>query len=202
MKDIIRDSTIGQIINRVSGGRYLPYSDQRSDYSIPSHFILPSSTTEVKLNPIDDNQGIPSPESITHGPKPPRSSGGLLTRLNTPTAEESHHDHENGKVKEKPLSFDSYLVGWNGDDDLENPRCVHSVVYQQLSLTSLWLLSNWSFTKRSFTTFCIFFLTFSVYIGSAIYTPAIPGLMEEYEISLTKATLGLTLYILGEHPMK
>jgi len=198
MKDIIRDSTIGQIINRVSGGRYLPYSDQRSDYSIP-HFILPSSTTEVKLNQIDDNQGIPSPESITHGAKPPRSSGGSLTRLNTPTAEESHHDHENGEVKEEPLSFDPYLVGWNGDDDPENPRCVHSVVYKKLFLTSLRLLSNWSFTKRSFTTFCISFLAFSVYVGSAIYTPAIPGLMEEYEISLTKATLGLTLYILGEH---
>jgi MFS transporter, DHA1 family, multidrug resistance protein len=56
--------------------------------------------------------------------------------------------------------------------------------------------------KRSFTTFCISFLTFSVYIGSAIYTPAIPGLMEEYNISLTKATLGLTLYVLGEHPTK
>jgi DHA1 family multidrug resistance protein-like MFS transporter len=38
----------------------------------------------------------------------------------------------------------------------------------------------------------------SVYIGSAIYVPAIPGLMEEYDVSLTKATLGLTLYILGE----
>jgi DHA1 family multidrug resistance protein-like MFS transporter len=41
-------------------------------------------------------------------------------------------------------------------------------------------------------------LTFSVYIGSAIYTPAIPGIMEAFGISLTKSTLGMTLYILGE----
>ena len=57
---------------------------------------------------------------------------------------------------------------------------------------------NWSFGKRAFTTFSISFLTFSVYIGSAIYTPAIPGLMEAFDVSLTKATLGLTLYVLGK----
>jgi MFS transporter, DHA1 family, multidrug resistance protein len=135
MKDIIRDSTIGQIINRVSGGRYLPYSDQRSDYSIPSHFILPSSTTEAKLNSIDNKRGIISPESSTHGAKSPRGSGGSLTRLNTPTAEGAHHDDEKGEVKKEPLPFDPYLVGWNGDDDPDNPRCVHSVVYLNLFST-------------------------------------------------------------------
>jgi len=202
MKDIIRDSTIGQIINIVSGGRYLPYSDQRSDYSIPSHFILPSSTSKEKLDLIDDKRGVPSPESIAPSAKSPRGNGGSLTRINTPVAEGSHHDHEKGEVKDEPLSFDPYLVGWNGDNDPENPRCVHSLVYQKLFSIFLWLLSNWSFAKRAFTTFCISFLTFSVYIGSAIYTPAIPGLMEAYDISLTKATLGLTLYVLGENPVK
>lgn len=40
-------------------------------------------------------------------------------------------------------------------------------------------------------------LTFSVYIGSAIYTPSIPGIMEEFHVSYTKATLGLSLYVLA-----
>lgn len=40
-------------------------------------------------------------------------------------------------------------------------------------------------------------LTFSVYIGSAIYTPSIPGIMEEFGVSYTKATLGLSLYVLA-----
>jgi hypothetical protein len=48
-------------------------------------------------------------------------------------------------------------------------------------------------------TFSISLLTFSVYIGSAIYTPAIPGLMEAFDVSLAKATLGLTLYVLGKN---
>jgi len=132
MKDIIRDSTIGQIINRVSRGRYLPYSDQRSDYSIPSHFIHPSSTSE-KLDPIDDTRRVPSVESLipdAHTPDAPSLHGlggrGSLTRINTLIAEGSQHDHEKGEVKNEPLSFDPYLVGWNGDDDPENPRYVDS----------------------------------------------------------------------------
>lgn len=40
-------------------------------------------------------------------------------------------------------------------------------------------------------------LTFSVYIGSAIYTPSIPGVMERFNVSQTKAILGLALYVLG-----
>ncbi|KAJ7052619.1 major facilitator superfamily domain-containing protein [Mycena amicta] len=70
---------------------------------------------------------------------------------------------------------DPYLVDWEGDFDSENPR-------------------NWTLRKRSFVAFCISFLTFSIYIGSAIYTSSIPGLM---------ATLGLTLYVVayGVGPM-
>ncbi|KAJ7802222.1 major facilitator superfamily domain-containing protein [Mycena olivaceomarginata] len=73
---------------------------------------------------------------------------------------------------------DPYLVDWEGESDPENPR-------------------NWSFRKRAFVAFEISFLTFSIYIGSAIYTSSIPGLMSEFNVSLTTATLGLTLYVLA-----
>ncbi|KAJ7232962.1 major facilitator superfamily domain-containing protein [Mycena haematopus] len=73
---------------------------------------------------------------------------------------------------------DPYLVDWDGESDPENPR-------------------NWSFRKRAFVAFEISFLTFSIYIGSAIYTSSIPGLMSEFNVSLTTATLGLTLYVLA-----
>lgn len=48
-----------------------------------------------------------------------------------------------------------------------------------------------------FVGFLISMLTFSVYIGSAIYTSAIPSLMAEFNVSLTVATLGLTLFVLA-----
>ena len=39
MKDLVRDSFIGQLVNRASGGRLLPYPDQRSDYVIPERYL-------------------------------------------------------------------------------------------------------------------------------------------------------------------
>lgn len=56
---------------------------------------------------------------------------------------------------------------------------------------------NWPLWKKCFVTSEICLLTFSVYIGSAIFTPGIPTLMEEFGISEVVATLGLTLFVAG-----
>jgi DHA1 family multidrug resistance protein-like MFS transporter len=46
-------------------------------------------------------------------------------------------------------------------------------------------------------TFEICFLTFSVYIGSAIYTPGLLDVTEVFGVAQVPATLGLTLYVAG-----
>jgi hypothetical protein len=38
--------------------------------------------------------------------------------------------------------------------------------------------------------------TFTVYIGSAIYAPSVPGVMEDFNCSEIVASLGLALYVL------
>ena len=56
---------------------------------------------------------------------------------------------------------------------------------------------NWPLWKKCFVTSEICLLTFSVYIGSAIFTPGIPTLIKEFGISEVVATLGLTLFVAG-----
>jgi len=51
--------------------------------------------------------------------------------------------------------------------------------------------------KKFFVTFEICLLTVGVYIGSAIYTPGLMGVMDEFGVSEVVATLGLTLFVLG-----
>lgn len=46
-------------------------------------------------------------------------------------------------------------------------------------------------------TFCICLLTFSVYIGSAIYTAGIQDVQRVFGVSQVAATLGLTLFVAG-----
>lgn len=56
---------------------------------------------------------------------------------------------------------------------------------------------NWSLPKKCWVTFQICFLTFSVYVGSAIYSAGIQSVMMDFGVSQTKATLGLTLFVAG-----
>ena len=70
------------------------------------------------------------------------------------------------------------LVDWYTTDDLENPQ-------------------NWSQSKKAFSAFWICAYTLAVYMGSAIYAPSAPGVMEEFGVSTEAASLGLSLYVLA-----
>ncbi|KAI0812744.1 MFS general substrate transporter [Irpex lacteus] len=89
-------------------------------------------------------------------------------------------DIEKGAAPDAPKVHqdEPFLVTWDSPDDPENPR-------------------NWSFPKRSFVTFSICLLTFSIYIGSAIYSPGILSLSDQYHISPVAGSLGITLFVLG-----
>ena len=56
---------------------------------------------------------------------------------------------------------------------------------------------NWSTGKKLLVTGLICLLTFSVYIGSAIYSAGTQGVEERFGVSQVAATLGLTLFVAG-----
>lgn len=70
------------------------------------------------------------------------------------------------------------VVDWDGYDDPENPY-------------------NWPVLQKVIFAGEIAFLTLSVYMGSAIYTPGIDYLMEDLGITKVKATLPLTMFVIG-----
>ncbi|KAF7289675.1 Benomyl methotrexate resistance protein [Mycena chlorophos] len=172
--DLIRDSTFGQIANFASKGRIFPYPEQKPGYVVPARYLL-------RAKFAGNGDKLPASDATTISHAQPRDD--VTTPDTTLRREETLvEDAEKGQVAKDGDSDsdipDPFIVGWDGDSDPENPR-------------------NWTFKKRAFVAFCISFLTFSIYIGSAIYTPSIPGLMAEYDVSLVHATLGLTLYVLG-----
>ncbi|KAH9974386.1 major facilitator superfamily domain-containing protein [Lactifluus volemus] len=64
------------------------------------------------------------------------------------------------------------LVTWHGPDDPENPM-------------------NWSHLKKSWVMFQVCLLTFTVYIGSAIYTAGIVEVTQEFHVSSVAALSAL-----------
>jgi MFS transporter, DHA1 family, multidrug resistance protein len=112
MKDILRDSTVGQFLNSVSGGRILPYADQKPGFVFPdrSQADLFSGTSTT----VRDSTGTVPPQ---HFSKENGSNQALVAR-----------DIENVQPDAKlAKKADLNLVDWYGPDDPDNPRLVESM---------------------------------------------------------------------------
>lgn len=68
------------------------------------------------------------------------------------------------------------LVTWDSDLDPDNPQ-------------------NWSTSKKAWVSALLFAYTFAAYIGASIYALSIPGLIKEYNLNQTTASLGMALYV-------
>ncbi|KAJ8075596.1 hypothetical protein PM082_021226 [Marasmius tenuissimus] len=180
MKDLVRDSFLGQAINSLSGGRLLSYADQRPDYKVPARYLLspPLSQVTTIVSTVEQKKF----ESNTSS----RSATACPTPVPPAHLPDSGKDLENedlpdlvaDRLRDIEKSGDPYLVDWEGPNDPDNPR-------------------NWSTFKKGFVASCISLLTFSVYIGSAIFTSSFPGIISHFGVSHTEAVLGLTLYVLA-----
>ncbi|KAI9850243.1 MAG: hypothetical protein M1838_005969 [Thelocarpon superellum] len=56
---------------------------------------------------------------------------------------------------------------------------------------------NWSLHRRLYTTACAFAFTFAVGFGATAYTACIQGVIQDFDVSMTRAVLGLSLYLFG-----
>ena len=81
-------------------------------------------------------------------------------------------------IQPEVLQDGTILVDFYDTDDPDNPQ-------------------NWSLRKKFFVQFIICYYTLAVYIGSAIYSPSQTGVIEQFGVSLTASSLGLSLYVLA-----
>ncbi|KAK1237769.1 hypothetical protein MKX07_003605 [Trichoderma sp. CBMAI-0711] len=96
---------------------------------------------------------------------------------------EEDEEHELEKTKSIPIvpqttKDGAILVDWYYTDDPDNPY-------------------NWTRNKRLTVNFIICIYTFVVYTTSAIYTTSEGGIENRFHVSEIKATLGLSIYVLG-----
>ncbi|KAH9476585.1 Caffeine resistance protein 5 [Psilocybe cubensis] len=188
MIDTFRDSTVGLFINAASGGRFLPFPEQRPGWQLPANLQLSkaiSSSSDTIVSEKRDSIASPSKDHLNDVTDSTRTSTNAFQ--SSESEQKSLSFVEKGQVDvrvdmlredtiQEPVS--GTIVDWYDEHDQENPQ-------------------NWSLRKRIFVLGLVSLLTFSVYIGSAIYTPSIPGVIEKFNVSKTTATLGLSLYVIG-----
>lgn len=172
MKHFIRDSFWGRFAYHASGHRLFSHKEERPDYVIPAKY-LGGETAEFE----SPEQPHEVEKEVTETP----GSSSLTLSQGQPEGkvdEEKDAMDENEDINGKGTGDGWIMVTYDGDDDPENPY-------------------NWPLYQKVFFAFQIGFLTVSVYMGSAIYTPGIDSLMEDLHITQVKATLPLTMFVIG-----
>lgn len=180
MASLMQDSIVGHAIRLLSKGRIFKYAEER-DPSLWKQYTNKEKSSRMayhgRMDSIGDADGIA--DGVTRSSS--RSSS-IQSMGRIPSSGWSdggnHFQGLTGMQIDPEKGKDVYLIDWWDDKDQENPQ-------------------NWPMWKKLFVTFEICLLTFSVYIGSAIFTPGIPTVMQDFGVSQVAATLGLTLFVGG-----
>ncbi|CEI61322.1 Caffeine resistance protein 5 [Fusarium venenatum] len=172
MKDLIRDTIFSHILRFLTGGRVFKYPEEEDPLLWKKYVHAEKSANMARHGQTEAPEADGEQQSRRSQTRSSSSdtavSSGEAGTVNEPS----------GRIVDKEKGKDVHVVDWYGPDDPENPR-------------------NWSRIKRFFVTFEICLLTFSVYIGSAIYTAGIQDVMQVFGVSQVAATLGLTLFVAG-----
>jgi DHA1 family multidrug resistance protein-like MFS transporter len=221
---LIRDAPIGQILRYLTNNRILKYPEELTDFVIPAAYPrhtrpppkrLSTDATEVPQlepeGPATEEVCYPDPETILEKQRSEsedESSNDLekiqtaktqytartqISRVGTRTAlhkSTTQADLEqqfslasvkrglSRPIEPETLNDGTILVDWYDTDDVSNPQ-------------------NWSFGKKAVVLAQILMYTMGVYMGSAIYSPSIPGVMARFGVEIGVASLGLSMYVLA-----
>ncbi|KAK2732495.1 hypothetical protein FQN55_004072 [Onygenales sp. PD_40] len=224
MAEYLRDTAVGQILRWVTGNKVLLYPEEEPNFQVPTSYANPldsayvsQSTLEAITNTRDtpgnddsteagsirqalDGETIsPTPVSGAgqNGPSGRSLASAELTRTNslqqldkietkkdvekTISAAAQNVDLEKREsriIVPQKTDDGTILVDWYSDDDPANPQ-------------------NWGSKRKIFVASLICAYTLAVYMGSSIYTSSIPEVQEVFGVSITAATLGLAVYVLG-----
>ncbi|KAF2622136.1 multidrug resistance protein-like protein [Macroventuria anomochaeta] len=170
--DLIRDSPFGHIVRLVTRNKYFQYPEEK-DPNLWKKYV-----NQEKSGYVAHHGNTSPPEEEVEELRQARGVRDREGSESSRTEIGEEYNYASGVKIDQEKGKDQHVIDWFGPDDPQNPR-------------------NWSRAKRFFVTFEICFLTFSVYIGSAIYTPGLMDVMAGFGVAQVPATLGLTLYVAG-----
>ncbi|EIN09356.1 MFS general substrate transporter [Punctularia strigosozonata HHB-11173 SS5] len=193
--DLVRESFLGQAVYYASRRRWLQYAEEKPGFELPARYRrAQDQQQDQQQQQQQQQQQHQSTLDVDRASSEGRSTRAPTLVDNTETARSKSRpvsgvDAEKQQVayreSTKPEEVEMWddpqwlrTVDWYGPDDPECPM-------------------NWSFSKKCFVTFDICFITFSIYIGSAIYSPGIPYVAQDFGVSDVAATLGITMFVIG-----
>lgn len=209
MRDIIRDSALGQAARLVLGHELFPYPEEQEDFQLPASYgegdherksfeatptspARPSNQEEADLEKADKDDTR----------RPPNREGADLENANKDAARLPPQEHYLHPTPSHEQHLSRHTTGATTNrtksHDIEPVRTKDGIVLVD------WYTDddadnpqNWSNSKKIWISAQISIYTFAVYIGSSLYSPAEPSVVRIFGVSPESASLGLALYILG-----
>ncbi|KAJ5624117.1 hypothetical protein N7510_000426 [Penicillium lagena] len=166
--ETLRDTAFGKLVRLATHYRWMQYPEEK-DLSVWPEYLK----TEIK-----DREGSSAAPAVENENPEDLEAFGLYTVISQASRRFSAVSTIRDGSADPSRGNQTMVISWRGPDDSENPQ-------------------NWSTKKKFFVSTLIWLLTFAIYVGSAIYTPGIPGVSEQFGVSSVASTLGLTLFVLG-----
>ncbi|RMZ13030.1 hypothetical protein D0862_02480 [Hortaea werneckii] len=211
--DLLRDSTLGQIVRAVTRNRYLLYPDEQPEFVIPYPSELGNHDICVNNRKSDLEEGA-SPNEAEES----SAGGDAAATCNESDGKTSRKNGvskcpnlERGCNLQYPSAADTTADGHDTKSLQRSNSCNRRRIDPEAGLCrggDVILVGwyhdsdpenpqNWSVGKKAMVTSVLWLYTFTVYCASAIYTPSVEGVQAEYQVGHTVASLGLSLYVIG-----
>ncbi|KAL2036690.1 hypothetical protein N7G274_010561 [Stereocaulon virgatum] len=208
MSDLMREAPIGQLLRFVTRNKLFPYPEELPGFQLPETYntVLNEHTHEKHGSSQSDSENAITEEADKTADELPELKQHVTTRSirsgdvehavalrrtrtresTTPYTEERLEvEAELAAERTKSIavvptktSDGTILVDWYTTDDPANPQ-------------------NWSQKKKFYVALLVSIYTFAVYSGSAIYTSSELGVMKQFGVNATDASLPLSLYVLA-----
>ncbi|QDS74474.1 hypothetical protein FKW77_006707 [Venturia effusa] len=181
--DLIRDTAVGQILRVITKRKVLQYPEEK-DPEIWKKWVSEEKSGNAArfgaLEPPEEEEADEKSEYEKENPedrKGRQRSADSAATSPTSVADDATVNETSGVKVDPEKGMDKTVIHFF-EGDPGNPQ-------------------NWSPRKKYFVTFQICFMTTSIYIGSAIYTPGVEEVMQVFGVSQVAATLGLCLFVAG-----
>lgn len=213
--DVIRDAPLGQALRLITRNKVFALLEDNPDFKIPWEQVSASE----KEKDIEGNSPASHVASNATSPAPSPAAA-ILTRediearaeLSTIPTAASAARGEFGAVTTRTLTRERTIPYSRERFEVEQSEAIErkqsSIIAPQRTSDGIILVDwyttddpanpqNWNSWKKAWVGFVIFLYTFAVYMASAIYTSAEPQVMEKFGIGQSKASLGLSMYVIG-----
>lgn len=213
---VVRDAPFGQLVRFLTKNKFFKYPEELPGFEIPwekaaaaekgryseagENHASSSSDTEADTSGKEKRLGDPNPE------EPGPSDLEALNQI--PTARSTRSTSAAGRVLSRESTQQWTSDRLQAEQEEEAARTHSAVIIPTRTKDGITLIDwyttddeanpqNWSSGRKALVAADLFFYTFAAYASSAIYTPSEAGIMHRFNVSQTKAALGLSVYVLG-----